>query len=365
MKNNFTKTISFLLLLSLFIITISGCATTKETYKGDPVLITMDVCNMASDGPEGMATYLSELAPEIDCEIAAEESGVQIYLQDGQLEEWDSLIESKLAIVDSGAGLEINDSYTKISYCYDMNYLGSLYGNSGMAAMREVSLYPIIYCALYQELHGIQQWKIEVELRNSMTNKLVFSSVFERGEEKASGEFSPTDENWLNSFILTEDEIDELIGDAPQEVRFFEMKSTFLDTEELLAVTRETIGRDYPYLYANEKGEVFVGLNDSMKTDSLSKATDRLNQIIEQFATEGNDYKIEANDSYTDIAFYFDANLSEQTQVNYVAYTETTCLIIQALSEQNQLISLHIINSATGTAVADGDSVSGLEWKME
>lgn len=129
----------------------------------------------------------------------------------------------------------------------------------------------------------------------------------------------------------------------------------------------ESVGKEhYSDVYENEDGTITVEITKEQQQDYwLPSREDVWRDLQEQFKEYDENYRLEHNDSYTQVDAYYNLNLPEDKAIVYVIYTEYLCASYQLFSgvdSDEWRVEINIYNSDTGKLVKSGSSDADMTY---
>nr|WP_158024960.1 hypothetical protein [Roseburia sp. 499] len=117
---------------------------------------------------------------------------------------------------------------------------------------------------------------------------------------------------------------------------------------------------DYIDVYENEDGTVTVEITEQQQQEYwLPSRGELLEDLQEQFKEYDENYRLEHNDSYTQVDAYYNLNLPWDKAGVFVIYAEFLCASYQLFSgvdSDSWRVEINIYNSDTGKLVKSGSS---------
>lgn len=134
--------------------------------------------------------------------------------------------------------------------------------------------------------------------------------------------------------------------------------------EELAENIKE--GGDCLGVKQNEDGTMTVELTEQQQQEYwLPSRGELMEELQEQFKEYDENYRLEHNDSYTQVDAYYNLDLPVDKAVVYVRYAEFLCASYQIFSgvdNDKWKVTINVYNSDTGKLVKTGDSDVDLEY---
>ena len=118
-------------------------------------------------------------------------------------------------------------------------------------------------------------------------------------------------------------------------------------------------------IYENEDGTVTVEITEEQQKYWLNSRGYMLEELQEQLQEYDENYRLEHNDSYTQVDAYYNLDLPVDKAVVYVRYAEFLCASYQIFSgvdDDKWKVTINVYNSDTGKLVKTGDSDVDLEY---
>ena len=112
-------------------------------------------------------------------------------------------------------------------------------------------------------------------------------------------------------------------------------------------------------IYENEDGTVTVEINKEQQEYWMNSRGTMMEELQEQLQEYDQNYRLEHNDSFTEINAYYNQELPWDKAGVYVMYAEFLCASYQLFSGVNSeewKVVINIYNSDTGKLVKTGDS---------
>lgn len=117
---------------------------------------------------------------------------------------------------------------------------------------------------------------------------------------------------------------------------------------------------DYVDVYENEDGTVTVEITERQRQEYwLPSRGELMEELQEQLKEYDENYRLEHNDSYTQVDAYYNLNLPADKAIVYVIYAEYLCASYQLFSgvdSDDWRVDINIYNSDTGKLVKSGSS---------
>ena len=119
-------------------------------------------------------------------------------------------------------------------------------------------------------------------------------------------------------------------------------------------------------IYENEDGTLTVEITEQQQQEYwLPSRGELMEELQEQLKEYDENYRLEHNDSYTQVDAYYNLNLPVDKAVVYVRYAEFLCASYQIFSgveNDKWKVTINVYNSDTGKLVKTGDSDVDLEY---
>ncbi|WP_075720536.1 hypothetical protein [Roseburia sp. 499] len=118
-------------------------------------------------------------------------------------------------------------------------------------------------------------------------------------------------------------------------------------------------------VYKNEDGTVTVEITKEQQEYWITSRGELLEELQEQFKEYDENYRLEHNDSYTQVDAYYNLELPADKAIVYVRYAEFLCASYQLFSgieNEGWKVTINVYNSDTGKLVKTGDSDVDLEY---
>lgn len=118
-------------------------------------------------------------------------------------------------------------------------------------------------------------------------------------------------------------------------------------------------------VYKNEDGTVTVEITKEQQEYWITSRGELLEELQEQFKEYDENYRLEHNDSYTQVDAYYNLELPADKAIVYVRYAEFLCASYQLFSgieSEGWKVTINVYNSDTGKLVKTGDSDVDLEY---
>ena len=112
-------------------------------------------------------------------------------------------------------------------------------------------------------------------------------------------------------------------------------------------------------IYENEDGTVTVEINKEQQEYWMDSRGTMMEELQEQLQEYAQNYRLEHNDSFTEINAYYNQELPWDKAGVYVMYAEFLCASYQLFSGVNSnewKVVINVYNSDTGKLVKTGDS---------
>ena len=112
-------------------------------------------------------------------------------------------------------------------------------------------------------------------------------------------------------------------------------------------------------IYENEDGTVTVEINKEQQEYWMDSRGTMMEELQEQLQEYDQNYRLEHNDSFTEINAYYNQELPWDKAGVYVMYAEFLCASYQLFSGVNSeewKVVINVYNSDTGKLVKTGDS---------
>lgn len=114
---------------------------------------------------------------------------------------------------------------------------------------------------------------------------------------------------------------------------------------------------------ANDDGTVTIKLTDKQRKYVVSFMEERVNDMQDEIKKQDERYKIEVNDDYSELDFYYDQNLDIKMVTALVFGTETYSAYHQIFSDREDwFTTINIYNCDTGKLVATGDTNNDINY---
>ena len=134
--------------------------------------------------------------------------------------------------------------------------------------------------------------------------------------------------------------------------------------EELAENIKE--GGDCLEVKQNEDGTLTVEITEQQQQEYwLPSRGELMEELQEQLQEYDENYRLEHNDSYTQVDAYYNLDLPVDKAVVYVRYAEFLCASYQIFSgvdDDKWKVTINVYNSDTGKLVKTGDSDVDLEY---
>ena len=118
-------------------------------------------------------------------------------------------------------------------------------------------------------------------------------------------------------------------------------------------------------IYENEDGTITVEINKKQQEYWLTSREELLEELQEQLKEYDENYRLEHNNSYTQVDAYYNQELPWDKAGSYVVYAEWLCASYQLFSEEDSSswrVDINIYNSDTGKLVKSGSSDASLTY---
>ena len=118
-------------------------------------------------------------------------------------------------------------------------------------------------------------------------------------------------------------------------------------------------------IYENEDGTVTVEITKKQQEYWMSSRGELMEELQEQFKEYDEKYRLEHNESYTQVDAYYNLELPADKAIVYVRYAEFLCASYQLFSGvdgDEWKVTINVYNSDTGKLVKTGDSDVDLEY---
>ena len=131
--------------------------------------------------------------------------------------------------------------------------------------------------------------------------------------------------------------------------------------EGLIEDTKNNVGKEnYVEVYENENGTITVEITEQQQQEYwLPSRGELMEELQEQFKEYDENYRLEHNESYTQVDAYYNLSLPADKAIVYVIYAEYLCASYQLFSgvdSDEWRVAINIYNSDTGNLVKSGSS---------
>ena len=112
-------------------------------------------------------------------------------------------------------------------------------------------------------------------------------------------------------------------------------------------------------IYENEDGTVTVEINKEQQEYWMDSRGTMMEELQEQLQEYGQNYRLEHNDSFTEVNAYYNLKLPADKAIVYVMYAEFLCASYQLFSgaaTNDWRVAINIYNCDTGKLVKSGSS---------
>lgn len=124
--------------------------------------------------------------------------------------------------------------------------------------------------------------------------------------------------------------------------------------------TKSVGEENYIDVYENEDGTVTVEITEQQKQEYwLPSRGELMEELQEQLKEYDENYRLEHNDSYTQVDAYYNLELPADKAIIFVIYAEVLCASYQLFSgveSEEWRVEINIYNSDTGKLVKSGSS---------
>lgn len=337
---------------------IENTVNSEENLKENNIVFDEKFINLSNMSADELIEYFKDNADNYDIKIEKSSNGlVEMKLSDTELDYWKKFVLDKLEQYDK----EFSDGNRKILSKYSDDYTQiDCYFDKTVDNTKAIKYFGniTIYCAMYQYFMGSNTYLLNLNVYNSDTQKLISGGNLEKTNILLN------DENWKESYKLSDDEINSVINNKQTDLDVV-IDSKLVDSITLIDMY-ENADDNTEYVYIDQNDKLHIGMSKENLYSAKQNITDYFNELILQFEQMGNGYDITYNQEYNKLDLCFDKNLDEQNQSDYFAYSIGMCTILQALDSQNTncYIDISITNAENGEIISTGNSNDGIEWNM-
>ena len=130
--------------------------------------------------------------------------------------------------------------------------------------------------------------------------------------------------------------------------------------------TKSVGEENYIDVYENEDGTVTVEITEQQKQEYwLPSRGELMEELQEQLKEYDENYRLEHNDSYTQVDAYYNLELPADKAIIFVIYAEVLCASYQLFSgvdSEEWRVEINIYNSDTGKLVKSGSSDADMTY---
>lgn len=142
-----------------------------------------------------------------------------------------------------------------------------------------------------------------------------------------------------------------------------------MTAEEWAVDLENTSEGQFTDIYVNADGvSVTLEVTETQRKFWLEDRKEYIDELLRRFEAFFPEYRMEINDDYTNVDFYYDLNMSVHNVAYYMLYAENFCVTMQLLNgvgAEDWYMSINVYNSDTGKLVASGDSEIGFGYEPE